>query len=205
MATPGTAYPLNTQWVTAWIKLSALQGFQRAYRVQILGKFEGQFALVPTTEFITGAGSWVGLSQIYVAELSPGWAEPGSVFLCDGIEYEILEVGAFDGSAASQYFVLDRAVETDMDVGTAYGRVGSLTVEIGHDYDEAFDPAWTGGLFTNGTKALRAEHHIVNQKCESVRFRFTYVSSVGPARFAGLTLQLGGKSGIFKVNSTKRF
>ena len=82
---------------------------------------------------------------------------------------------------------------------------------IGYDFDapsppsaEAFNASVTSTI-NNAT--VQFQHHFAKQKCESVKIglRFYPDSAGGRLRLTDLTLQVGAKTGYFKIPSSQRF
>ena len=139
IADNGTAGNTFSAYVeTAWISMAGIQGFQRIYRVMLLGKNA------------TGAGSDMDMGLYLFRD--------------------------FDGSTVS----------------------------------EQFDTIALGAPITTqaGTGKVQVQHHVINQKCESVRLGVYFQPAAGNDgrfRLTDLTLQIGVKRGYFKLPSSVRY
>jgi hypothetical protein len=215
MSDPATTN-IDMSLVTAWLNLGTLEGFQRAYRVQILGKYIGTvpaplaYTVYDTAAYATITSTAVNL---LINEL-PGTAEVGD-FIEDinGRLFQISAIGNDPGYPGITCFTVLRnytfpnsgipVVSASVGV-SVHSLLGYVSLQIGYDYDEAFTAAIPFPVVKPETAPVQLEHHIVRQKCEAIRFKIGWSSKVGPLRLTGLTLQLGGKRGIFKITANKR-
>lgn len=82
----------------------------------------------------------------------------------------------------------------------------SFTLSAGYD----FQPVATVGTGsqTPANARLQIQHHLVQQKCESLKLRFAFVQGTATPvriRLTDLTLQVGVKTGYNKMPSSQRF
>lgn len=210
MSAPATI-DIDMTLITAWLKLSSMQGFQRAYRVNVLGKYLGDITTVPITYNQTSFGDLTDYNIFYstdtVATASVGdRATLGGSTVGDTNVYTIMSVGT-DVATGYVYYVLDKNYEYVIagSILTVYPSVGAIGLQVGFNYDETFPETTSFSVVpVTTTEPVKFQHHIKRQKCDAVRFKLTWTSAIGPLRFTGLTLQLGGKHGIFKLDSSKR-
>lgn len=87
------------------------------------------------------------------------------------------------------------------------GGILNFTVNVFKDFNNVAVEA--AAIQRDGTGAAQIEHHLANQKCESLKLQISFGMEDPEidARFrlTDLTLQVGVKSGLFKMPSSKRF
>lgn len=92
-------------------------------------------------------------------------------------------------------------------LGKLYGTgLDSVSVKIGYDYDETtYSTPQTMTPVTEVTANGKFQLQVkpAKQKCEAVRFHIT-ITNAAPFALTSMELLLGGKPGIFKLDSAKR-
>lgn len=238
---------------TAWIDVAGKLGFERIYRLQVLGTLTpgnvltvevGYDYAAAYTESSTYILTLPSISSVCVALKIPsatGGGNPGdevdgntsgatgTLVVRDG-DYWIVSGVTGTFQVGEDVIAPDSGAHgTVTEVGTAWtltsggGAVGDSLYVIGTDIvglitfisgpnvvvtGTGVETAVVDQLITTNSdiSLLNIQHHLKNQKCTAVRFRFSTTSSnLEVVRFSAFTLQVGVKQGINKTPAARRF
>lgn len=92
---------------------------------------------------------------------------------------------------------------------TSTGSSTTVTLEgfLYRNYDQSINESFTGVMTLQPGALAQRQHHIAGQKCESMKITLQVTPSItaGKFRLTNLTLQVGIKTGMFKLPSSSRF
>lgn len=190
---------------TTWIKLATLMGFQRVYAAMILGKDVGT---LNTRGYTLNGNALIDATAVPVNGALGAEAAGDLVTIDADLSasgrlniYQILTAAAGTFNLVEKL----RKQSADLTALTSYMPTNTVSLEAGVDYRPSYRAAVTAKHRPMETNApLQAEYPLVEQKCESIRFRIKQTSTRGGARLTGLELSVGLKPGKFKLESSKR-